>query len=350
MDFDLFKTLTKLPYIWQGQRHDSNSLSQNKHCQKCRTLECTSEESMIKEENICQLGFNSFVFILKTGKVVFNGLILDDNKIIKSGRKEARKEYLLSRNYIKGCIGELNEITSAIEEGIKNNIRENFTLFHDVRTSYGIAFSNLESIIFEYNGSNFSEKLQNSGQRIIDLYDSLDLVNSLLDLIDVMVNPAAIVQGSRKDINLYRLSHKLTKLFGAKAKKKSLTIDIKSENIIKDGSYHDSIKLVPIILIENAIKYSEKSSQITLKFFSDNSHLCFTISSFGKPIPEDERNKIFNKQFRGSNSESYTEEGIGMGLFIAKSILFEHNGKISCAFEEKTNGMGLNIFKVLINI
>lgn len=346
MEFELFKKITKLPFIWESEKYDANSLIQNKNCQSCKSMDCKMLVKSPVTEYVCKLGYNSFSLQLKEGKVILNGLITDDNKVIKQGRLEAKKNYFFTRKRIEDYRIDLIEISNFIDEGIKKDIREKFTLFHDVRSSYGIAFSNLESIIFNTAGDSFFDKLLNCDQKIIDLYDSLDLVNSQLELIDVMVNPAAIVQGTKNEMNLYGLTHKLAKLFAIKASRNNLIIEMQSISRIPGKYFHNSIKLIPIILIENAIKYSEKENKIVIKFDYYNNKLSFSVSSYGLPVKEEDRLLIFEKQKRGANANSYTDEGLGMGLYIAKNILLKHNGTISYQFEEKGRGFGFNIFRV----
>ncbi len=347
MELELFNKITKLPFITDGKLIDGSEIPQNKFCNKCRTFECTSLITSGNSELICNLGFNSILIKLKNKNVILNGLILDDNKEIKEGRKKARKEHLISRKEIETLKKDLKLISECIDEGIKSNIRDRFSLFHDVKSSYGVAFANVESIILQSPGNSFYEKLQNCDQKIVDLYDGLDLVNSQLELIDVIVNPAAIVQGSKKEMNLYKLSDKLSKLFTPKSNKKRIQIRLESNTQIPDGTYHDSIKLIPIILIENAIKYSENGSQIILSFRFDNK-LQMTVSSYGRGVPENEREKIFRKQFRGSNTEHYEDKGIGMGLYTAQNILVKHEGIITYEYEQKSGMLGFNKFHVTL--
>lgn len=347
MEFDIFKKISPLPFISVNDFFDSKNLQQNKTCIKCKKLECINLNNYKNNEFICYKGFNNFLLSLKNNNIIFNGLILSENTKINKVIKEVRKEYILKRSALEIKISELEEISNAIDEGIKGNIKDRFSLFHDVRSSYAVTFSNIESFILKAPGKSFIEKLQNCDQEIIDLYDSLDLVNSQLELIDVMVNPAAIVQGTKKAINLFKLSDKLRKLYAAKAEKKDLTIYAFSKMQIPDKNFHDSIKLIPIILIENAIKYSEHGNEIHITFnYTDKIEM--SVSSYGLIVPPEERIKIFEKHYRGANSEEYTKEGIGMGLFIAANILAKHNGTIKYIPEEKGRGFGFNKFQVLI--
>jgi K+-sensing histidine kinase KdpD len=348
MDIELFKRISRLPFIWKQSPIDSYRLPQNRTCIKCTKLECVDRGQYKDNEFTCYKGFNNYLLSLKGEKVVLNGLIYLDNKVVKQGTKNARKEHFISKDEVKAFVSEIAAISNCVDEGIRSNIKERFSLFHDVRSSYAIAFSNIEKIILAASGSSFLDKLQNSQQGIIDLYDSLDLVNSQLELIDVMVNPAAISQGSKKNINFFKLIDKLRKLFTPKAEKRDLMILMQSDHHIPDGHYHDSIKLIPIILIENAIKYSEVHNKIFVTFGKESTtgKVNFLISSYGRVVPIDERTKIFDKHVRGSNTEFYDMEGIGMGLYIARNILREHNGTISYSVEEKKQGYGFNKFTV----
>jgi K+-sensing histidine kinase KdpD len=349
MELEVFKKIARFPFYCSGEFFDSKVLPQNKTCQKCSRLECKDFSKYNSNEFICFKGFNNILVQLKTEKAVLNGLILSDNKVVKQGTRDARGEFEFDRKIVQNYIDEVNQISECIDEGIKSNIKERFSLFHDVRSSYAIAFSNIEKIILKSEGHTYSEKLQNSEQGIIDLYDSLDLVNSQLELIDVMVNPSAIVQGLKRTMNFFKLIDKLRKLFTPKSEKRDLVIHVYSNHQIPDGSYHDSIKLIPIILIENAIKYSDESHQIHITFHEEkNEKVSFTVSSYGAIVDTDEREAIFGKHVRGRNTRFYKTEGIGMGLFIAKNILAKHNGSIEYSAEEKGRGNGFNKFTVTV--
>jgi signal transduction histidine kinase len=344
MELEILKDITKLPFAWNNTFYHSKRLPQNKHCLKCEAQDCLSLVESNDIEYVCKLGFNCFVFRVSEGKVIFNGLITTDNKVIKEGRRIARTDYVIDRQTILDYLQELGVISSYIDDGIKKNIQDKFTLFHDVRTSYAIAFSNLEALILEQKGNSFQEKLQNCDHKIVDLYDSLDLVTSQIDLIDVMINPAVISQGTKREINIFRLTHKLVKLFSIKAEKRDLDLEYRSNKTIPSGLYHDSLKLVPIILIENAIKYSEPGNKVLITIDFINEKVKFSISTYGLKVPDDERGMIFEKQKRGRNASQYTDEGLGMGLYIAKRILLEHAGNIAYSFESKNGWYGFNVF------
>ena len=152
-------------------------------------------------------------------------------------------------------------------------------------------------------GSDFQEKLRHTPIEITDLYDALSLVNSQLGMMDVLVNIESISQGTKNPVNIYRMFHRLNKLFAYKAKDKNITIRWKDDGQIPFTEAYQSLEFIPIILLDNAIKYSAADSTIWVDFHKTNSEIVVTISSKGKTIPEDERERIFEKYERGNDAK-----------------------------------------------
>lgn len=79
-------------------------------------------------------------------------------------------------------------------------------------------------------------------------------------------------------------------------------------------------------VLENGVKYSPPESKILLKTKSDQKTVEISVADSGPGIPEQEREKIFEPFYRGTQPEQ--KEGAGLGLFIARRIVELHNGKI----------------------
>lgn len=95
------------------------------------------------------------------------------------------------------------------------------------------------------------------------------------------------------------------------------------------------IEQVFMNLIGNAIKYSGSGDKVIIgaeKRFGDAQ---FYIRDFGLGIPKSQQNRIFEKFFRADNIATISQEGTGLGLYIAKSIIEGHGGEIG--FESKEN-------------
>jgi len=81
-------------------------------------------------------------------------------------------------------------------------------------------------------------------------------------------------------------------------------------------------------LVDNAIKYSTKDEKIEILLKKENDEIKILIKDEGKGIPDEEKNNIFNKFYRVGNLHTKGAKGTGLGLYLTKKIIEQHNGKI----------------------
>jgi two-component system sensor histidine kinase KdpD len=80
-------------------------------------------------------------------------------------------------------------------------------------------------------------------------------------------------------------------------------------------------------LVDNAWKYSKPGAPIGISGIVSGSSVVLTVWNEGGAIPEDERDRLFDRFYRGSK-DRHKVEGTGLGLAIAKAIVEAHKGKI----------------------
>jgi len=81
-------------------------------------------------------------------------------------------------------------------------------------------------------------------------------------------------------------------------------------------------------LIDNAGKYSESGSQITIDVEQNDNYTIVSIKDTGVGISKSDRQKLFKKFSRIDNPLSVAVGGTGLGLYWAKKILDLHEGAI----------------------
>ncbi|MFH1643041.1 MAG: ATP-binding protein [Patescibacteria group bacterium] len=82
-------------------------------------------------------------------------------------------------------------------------------------------------------------------------------------------------------------------------------------------------------LIDNAIKYSNLKTKITIDLRAQKKDILISVKDQGMGIPESEQSRIFSKFFRGTNIFQTETTGSGLGLFITRNIIHAHGGQIS---------------------
>jgi len=88
---------------------------------------------------------------------------------------------------------------------------------------------------------------------------------------------------------------------------------------------------VLVNLIDNAIKYSPKERNITIKTEVVGSTGRITVSDRGIGVPQADKDKIFDSFFRGGDEMVREVKGTGLGLAIVKKIIEDHKGRVFAA-------------------
>jgi signal transduction histidine kinase len=90
----------------------------------------------------------------------------------------------------------------------------------------------------------------------------------------------------------------------------------------------DLFRLVIQGLTSNAVKYSTGDGLIRFRLTVQNNEALFKISNTGVPIPDTERERIFDRFYRIDKSRSRRVPGIGLGLSLAREIVRAHKGEL----------------------
>lgn len=106
----------------------------------------------------------------------------------------------------------------------------------------------------------------------------------------------------------------------------------------------DLIYQVVYNLVDNAIKFSNEGGRITFALEQDSNNIMFTITNTGVGIPEKELPFVFERFYKGDKSRSAVKNSTGLGLYIVKTIISAHKGKISVKSKENE----FTAFKVVL--
>jgi signal transduction histidine kinase len=131
-----------------------------------------------------------------------------------------------------------------------------------------------------------------------------------------------------------------------KIEEKQLDVDaeLPDDTIMTHGDA-DSITQVVYNLIDNAIKYSKPGGVIGLELWQQDTKAYVSVANFGEAIPSDELPHIFDRFHKADKSRSVDREGVGLGLYIVKKILDNHNEDI---FVTSAEGITRFIFSLTI--
>ena len=81
-------------------------------------------------------------------------------------------------------------------------------------------------------------------------------------------------------------------------------------------------------LIDNATKFAKEGSELKIDIWKQENKAYVSVEDEGETIPENELPMIFDRFHKTDKSRSMDKDGVGLGLYIVKSILDNHNEDI----------------------
>ena len=170
--------------------------------------------------------------------------------------------------------------------------------------------------------------------------------NEGIDMVQNVLSAASIKSGLIKynkadlDFKSIVLSVISEQEKNAQDKKLSLETDI-DEGDFKISGDEFQLKHVVKNLIDNYIKYTP-AGKITVSLSKVDGKILFGVKDTGVGLTKEDKERLFTEGGKGKNSQKINVESTGFGLFIAKSIIEAHNGKIWA--ESEGEGKGSRFF------
>jgi two-component system, OmpR family, sensor histidine kinase CiaH len=202
--------------------------------------------------------------------------------------------------------------------------QQNFmmALTHELKTPIAVAKLNLETL----QKRKLDEQQQ---QRLIQT--TLQEANRLNSLCNNMLLSSQIEASnfriSTEEINFSQLVKECVQDFIVRFPQRHISPSV-IEDIYLNG---DTLLLQMAVnnLIDNAIKYSAKETGIAVLLKEENNNITLQVKDEGKGIADDEKKKVFDKFHRTGNAATKGAKGTGLGLYLTKKIIQNHNGEIT---------------------
>ena len=123
--------------------------------------------------------------------------------------------------------------------------------------------------------------------------------------------------------------------FESRATKKNLDVDPQLPDshlmVIADK---DAITQVIYNLLDNAIKFADPGSCLIVRLYKDMGKAYVSIKDYGETIPADDLPYIFDRFHKSDRSRSLDKEGVGLGLYLVKTIINAHDEDIAVRSED----------------
>ena len=199
---------------------------------------------------------------------------------------------------------------------------------HELQTPVAIIKSYAATLARE-DASWPPETIQRVSRNIEEECDRLTrLISDLLDLSRIQAGRVAMRVGS---VDLPQLVSEVIDQLAPRAPKHSLRATFAPTFPIVRGDA-DQLRRALFNLVQNAIKYSPNGGEVLIagevRTLEDRPYAVVRVIDHGVGIPVGEQERIFDRFHRADTRLSRTTAGVGLGLFITRSIIQGHGGRI----------------------
>ncbi|MFT8315396.1 MAG: PAS domain-containing sensor histidine kinase [Clostridium sp.] len=219
-------------------------------------------------------------------------------------------------------------------------------LSHEMRTPLNVIFSAVQLIELYLNDKSFCGDKERFNRNIHSIkkncYRLSRIINNMVDLSRIKLGDFEVNLSNENIVSMLRnIVKDISEYFKGKDVNIVFNTDIDEKIIAYDAN---NICRAILNLISNAIKFSENSGEISIELRDKNDFIEIFVKDKGIGIEKGNLQNIFEKFKQVDKSFQRNTEGIGIGLYIVKSIVELHYGNISV---KSKLGEG-SIFKVTL--
>ena len=207
-------------------------------------------------------------------------------------------------------------------QNVKNEKDKLKELISDISHQTKTPIANLVLYGELLEGSELTEEQRSNVKAILTQTEKLRfLIDSLVKLSRL---ESGIIQLERKKTEVFPILQNVVEQVQERATAKGLSLILKETSATATIDSKWTQEAI-FNIADNAVKYTDQGN-ITISVTDFDMFVRVDISDTGKGIPEEDQPKIFGRFYRGSSTKA--EEGVGIGLHLAREIIIGQGGYI----------------------
>lgn len=267
------------------------------------------------------LGFNDSIEIQEMLRRVMKGEYAEVIVPVGKVQYEFHANPVMSGEVVTAVVIIILDIT---EKEKAELIRREFTanVTHELKTPLQTISGSAEllskGIVRPEDIPEFSDRIYMESKRLVTLVE---------DIISLSKIEEAGLEFRKERVDLYEIAKLTVRNLRPSAERNGTEVTLEGESVEIDG-VPQLLESIVFNLLDNSIKYSGDSGEVTVSVMKQEEKAVLTVEDNGIGIPEEEKERIFERFYRVDKSRSKSAGGTGLGLSIVKHAAMVHDADI----------------------
>jgi signal transduction histidine kinase len=334
-----------------------------------KTEELASKTEELNELNMALARANQQLELKTSEQNASNKALFESNRELAQVNKEiaetnkrfalTNKQFALTNKQFVELSKELTAVNKelalayqTIEQQNKIHIEFINIAAHELRTPIQPILGTAELLKSEIEEATYNESqdCKNDGIQVEQIKSRLEVIirnakrlkELASNILDVSRIESQLLLLNKEQFNLEELISSIINEYNQSQKGKNLLVEFKGDRNIIVKAEKDRIAQVISNLLNNAVKFTKDEPEGTISIScqrkedddkedddDNNNYVVVSVKDTGKGIDHEIFPRLFSKFVTTTNTTSkYSNDGIGIGLFVSKAIVEAHGGKI----------------------
>lgn len=201
---------------------------------------------------------------------------------------------------------------------------------HELKTPLTIIDADAEVLEMDIGENEWLRDIQGQSRRLADLTNDLIALSRM----EESRTASCMVEFPFSD-----MVEEAVSTFQALEKTQNKTLESKITPMISLCGDEKALRRLVMILLDNAVKYSEDGGKIKVCLEKEKKRICLSVYNTTAFIAREHLEHLFDRFYRTDSSRNSGTGGYGLGLSIAAATVEAHKGKISAVTEDEKSLM-----------
>ena len=217
----------------------------------------------------------------------------------------------------------LNDMLSRINDAIHQMRQFSADASHELQTPLTILKGEMEVALRSRRSPEEYQRVLSSG------LEEIDRINLLVEGLLLLARAdAGVLRMDFQAVDLKALAEDVCESMKALADKRTISLHTRLPEAVSTRGDRAHLRRLLVNLVDNAIKYTPAGGSVALSVQPEGDWVCLAVSDTGIGLSQQERQRIFSRFHRSTETRARDKKGVGLGLAIARSIAEAHRGRI----------------------